>query len=336
MSIDVFSMSLTRRGGTSNSPNYSITIYGDGRVVYKGKANVEVMGKVEASIDRNKFRSLLVEFKNSNFLSFKDKYIIDDMPDLPSTVTSLSIVGENNEIVTKTVRHSHGETGAPKALLRLEDKIDKIAGSDKWVGSDERTSRTSSDLASVSSSSKNKRLSFHSFKKKRVKILTIVVSAVIILILYAMQSGFIDFSFFGNTSGNDSTQSDKYAPPQISILTTAGNVTGLGNYSPKYVFEQGDTIYVYEEYTSVFHKVNDHGLSDFSVNVTILDSYKTVRYFDSVDVYHENKVEEGRYWSFNTDDTWPDGWYLVTSSLTDHISNKSTTADVIFTLINLG
>lgn len=333
MSIDVFSMSLTRRAGKDNTPDYSLTIYEDGRVVYEGRANVEVMGKVEDSIDDNRFRMLLTAFKESGFLSFNDNYTADGMPDSPYAVTSFSVAGENNEIRTKKVTHCYGDTSAPENLTYLENKIDEVVGSEKWVGKPyiAASKPPSKSDQNTSSLSKNAmRLPSVSFKKKSMKIVStiVVIVVVICLLLYAFQSGIISSFFPEEESSHD------YISPEITVFTTASNVTGLGkgNYTQKYHFERGDTIYVYQEYINVFHNVSGIGMCNFSVNIAVFDSNAEKWYSESADVYLVDQVESGCSWSFKTNKSWLDGWYSVTSHLVDHISNKNASGAALFCL----
>lgn len=167
-------------------------------------------------------------------------------------------------------------------------------------------------------------------KPKLMKLaLGVVVTCIVVgLLVYAIQSGLLD-SFF---SKKTETSSDDYTPPSITIFTTASNVTGLGNYTQQTYFERGDTVYVYQEYINVFHNVSGIGMCNFSVNITVFDSNVGKRHSESVDVYLVDEVEEGRYWSFKTNESWPEGWYSVTSHLVDHISGKSTTGFDLFCL----
>ena len=90
--------------------------------------------------------------------------MIDDSSDSSYTSTSLSIVDENNKMITKTVKRSLKDVGVPKKLLRLEDKIDEITGSDRWVGkSDEQTTGASLPY------SRNKIKSFYYYKNSSTK-----------------------------------------------------------------------------------------------------------------------------------------------------------------------
>ncbi len=55
---------------------------------------------------------------------------------LPAAPTSVRAVGR-----VKRIEHYHGDSGAPKILGALENKIDATAGSERWIGGGERSSR---------------------------------------------------------------------------------------------------------------------------------------------------------------------------------------------------
>ena len=75
------SLSLMRRGVDEN-PDYSLTIFNDGKVLYEGRKNVKVIGRVEDFIDDSKVKSLLLECKNSGFSHLRNNYNMDDISDL--------------------------------------------------------------------------------------------------------------------------------------------------------------------------------------------------------------------------------------------------------------
>jgi hypothetical protein len=109
-------------------PVYKLTVYGDGRVIYEGIRFVGVEGTKTVTIIENKVRQLVSEFQAIDYFSLNDGYTHTDATDMPSTITSITIAGQ-----TKTVAHYHGDFGAPEELTALEDKIDKIVSTERWV-----------------------------------------------------------------------------------------------------------------------------------------------------------------------------------------------------------
>ena len=109
-------------------PEYKLTVYGYGTVVYEGKRFVKIEGKRTAEIGEDKIRQLLSEFERIDYFSLDDSYEELTATDMPSAYTSLKVDGK-----TKVVRHYHGDFGAPEEFTTLEDRIDEIVNSDQWV-----------------------------------------------------------------------------------------------------------------------------------------------------------------------------------------------------------
>ena len=115
-------------------PAYTLTIHGDGRLQYFGKAHVKETGTREGRMDTDKIKSLLSEFSNANFMEIEEKYSVEKCrgrfcTDLPTATTEISIKG-----VTHRVTHYYGCGAAPKSLFALESAIDKLANSEQWTG----------------------------------------------------------------------------------------------------------------------------------------------------------------------------------------------------------
>ena len=106
-------------------PDYKLTMYGDGRVVYEGKRFVKVTGTQTAQISQDKVEEIVNEFYQTDYFSLRDEYTAS-ITDLPTTVTSISIDGKTKKVVDYY--------GAPEKLNELENKIDEITNSKSWVG----------------------------------------------------------------------------------------------------------------------------------------------------------------------------------------------------------
>lgn len=105
-------------------PDYVVMIHGDGTVEYKGRNFVAVKGIHTAHISEESVQELVHEFYRAGFFSLADRYE-QQVTDLPSQTTSITIDGK-----TKTVYRYGFE---PQKLAELEDKIDEVAGTEKWV-----------------------------------------------------------------------------------------------------------------------------------------------------------------------------------------------------------
>jgi hypothetical protein len=106
-------------------PDYSLTIFGNGTVIYEGRNFVETTGQKVNTISREDVRMLVNEFYEIDYFSLKDEYT-DQVTDLPTTTTSIRIDGKFKQVVDYY--------GAPEQLKDLEDTIDDVAKSHVWIG----------------------------------------------------------------------------------------------------------------------------------------------------------------------------------------------------------
>lgn len=313
MLIDSMIIKLTR-GGAGISPDYSLTIHGNGKVIYDGVENVKVKGIVESSIDKDKITSLLLGFKESDFFSLNDTYSVKDSITRPYTVISISMPKENGKVITKSVKYYHGDRNAPKELKALEDEIDEIVGSNKWI-SDlseyegfelKKESRTGINTPS------HKKMSSESTNKKPIRLVAVGVSfiVVIVVILYTIDSG-------------------KYSQPEITNLTTASDIRGIRDYDSKTFFYRGEKIWVYQEYINI--TTIDNEACDIYINITVDNESGVIFHYDEV-----NKNETGNYghaWWFIPEESWPLGIYYVTSYLVDNLSSEIASEKTVFVMI---
>ena len=114
-------------------PAYRLTIYGDGRVVYEGKAFVAVEGTQTTQISAEKVQELVVAFEKAGFFSLEDSYTVP-ATDLPTTITSITLDGQSKRISHYGIGGNPEVDNAPKELYELENKIDEIVNSEQWVG----------------------------------------------------------------------------------------------------------------------------------------------------------------------------------------------------------
>jgi hypothetical protein len=121
-------ITLERTACFGTCPVYKLTIHGDGKVIYEGIRFVRVEGTIETTISEEKIEKLVSEFQKIDYFSLEDSYEERNATDMPSAFTSLTVDGK-----TKTVKHYHGDSSAPKELTELEDKIDEIVNSNQWI-----------------------------------------------------------------------------------------------------------------------------------------------------------------------------------------------------------
>ena len=121
-------ITLERTACFGTCPVYSLTISGDGTVVYVGEDFVQTKGVKETTINENAINQLVSEFEKADYFSLNDSYTAFGMSDMPTVNTSILIDGK-----TKAIRHYLGDRTAPEKLTELENKIDEIINSAQWI-----------------------------------------------------------------------------------------------------------------------------------------------------------------------------------------------------------
>jgi hypothetical protein len=136
-------ITLERTECFGTCPSYKLSISANGEVVFVGQRFVKRVGKVKGRISPDQLKQLIAEFERINYFSLKDDYGMsggfgptpsEDCPEMwtdhPAAYTSLTINGK-----TKKVAHYHGCKGndATEKLTRLENRIDEIVNTERWV-----------------------------------------------------------------------------------------------------------------------------------------------------------------------------------------------------------
>lgn len=131
---------LKRSACFGTCPDYRLTVSADGGVIFEGREFVKVKGVTKGTISLEKVRQLIAQFDSAKYFSLNDKYETekDGCPEVwtdnPSVVTSIRINGKS-----KSVSHYHGcQEGRgtsvyPKGLTDLENQIDEIVGTKRWI-----------------------------------------------------------------------------------------------------------------------------------------------------------------------------------------------------------
>jgi hypothetical protein len=125
---------LDRGACFGSCPIYTLTISGNGDVVFEGEKFVKAIGRQSGHLPEKSIRRLLAAFEAADFLSIGDtlsgkKCACAFWTDFPTVVTELR-VGE----VTHRVERYAGCGCHADVLVALENQIDEIAGVSKWTG----------------------------------------------------------------------------------------------------------------------------------------------------------------------------------------------------------
>jgi hypothetical protein len=127
-------ITLERTTCFGTCPAYKITVTGDGSVEYQGKDFVRVKGTVHSSVDASEIDQLIQAFLDAKYFELRDTYRSFKSPDgvehtepgdLPTTYTSIKLNGRYKRI--------ENHIGAPQVLSGLEDQIDEVVRSKRWI-----------------------------------------------------------------------------------------------------------------------------------------------------------------------------------------------------------
>ena len=116
-------VSLERTACYGTCPIYGVSVLSDGTTRFEGKRHVKITEPVEVKLEAAALEKLKAAFEKSGFAKWPD-YTRTNVSDLPTVV--LTYQGH-------TVRHSLGDDKAPPELTALEDEVDAIIGTDRWV-----------------------------------------------------------------------------------------------------------------------------------------------------------------------------------------------------------
>ncbi len=121
-------ISLRRTTCYGDCPGYSLEIHGNGEVIFQGDNNTFVAGPRRGTISKQNLQRLVALFRQSNYFSLKDVYRYD-ATDMPAFTTAIEFDGVRKSVID----YAGLEVGMPEIVAELEDAIDRLSGSEKWV-----------------------------------------------------------------------------------------------------------------------------------------------------------------------------------------------------------
>lgn len=157
------SLSMKRSGCYGQCPIYDLTVQSDGKVIFEGKGYTEMTGKVESNLSEEKMNQLIAEINRINFYSLENSYSIDsgncpnDSTDMPNVKLYIKLNEKEKTIdhylgcwedkpkemqsnSSNEVKVSNGDLTKrifPQKLYNLENKIDEIVETKRWIGEQE-------------------------------------------------------------------------------------------------------------------------------------------------------------------------------------------------------
>jgi hypothetical protein len=124
-------------------PNYNLTIFADGKVQYHGAHFVMVRGDASATLTAAELAELTSAFEAAGFLDIPD--VLCGTDDVPYVTTSFDD-GKHRHSVhhdpTCSLARADKLKASSKTLSTLEDAIDRIANTARWIGPEEKRSKS--------------------------------------------------------------------------------------------------------------------------------------------------------------------------------------------------
>jgi len=334
MVLEDITIKLIRYGGVSK-PSYSITLKGNGELIYTGFENVKVKGKLREIIDEDIFLDVLSFFKEIDFFDLSDNYLVEKRSGRPYTNVSISIPITKDDIKTSSITHHDDDFDVPVDLIKLEKKIDILVNSEKWTKIkdkeivkemiiDKKEQEVSIDNKKVKESKKEKHK-----KTDHKKIIIPIIIVTILLIAFIIY--FTQFHSDDKDTINDSVD---YSNPKITFITTTSSperVDGIRS-AKTYSFDAGDTVYVDFELENIIHN------KQIDINVEIAVSYGIdIYYYDYYINRSSNYVGDLFYQiiHFPTNNSWIGGRkYNITILINDKISDIQILNQTTFRIAN--
>jgi ankyrin repeat protein len=132
--LNTLRMSLTRTSCYGTCPAYSVEVRGNGEVIYRGERSVLITGEHHDRISRQEVIKLLEAFHNADYFSLKDGYS-QFVTDVPTYTTAIEFDGRKKSVGD----YVGAGAGMPDIVAELEDKIDELAGTEKWLNETSKT-----------------------------------------------------------------------------------------------------------------------------------------------------------------------------------------------------
>jgi ankyrin repeat protein len=126
--LSTLRMSLTRTACFGPCPSYSVEIRGNREVVYRGGRGTLITGEHHASISAKAVKNLLEAFRSADYFSLKDHYS-QMVTDVPTYTTEIEFDGHKKSVAD----HLGSGVGMPEVVTELEDRIDELAETEKWL-----------------------------------------------------------------------------------------------------------------------------------------------------------------------------------------------------------
>jgi len=110
-------------------PVYSVSLFGNGTIAWMGEMYVEAAGNRTDSLDPALVSDLYDRLIEGGFLDLNDSYAYLNITDMPTAILTV-----RNGTDVKRVYHYHGDFTSPENLTHMENAVDLVANTSRWIG----------------------------------------------------------------------------------------------------------------------------------------------------------------------------------------------------------
>lgn len=121
-------MSLRRTVCFGTCPSYSLTVLGNGSVIYHGDGFVHYCGDYRGNVSRQVVHQLVDVFRKADYFRLFSRYVAT-ATDLPAYTTSIAF----DDKAMSVTDYWGTRVGMPDVVTEVENTIDRLAGPSVWA-----------------------------------------------------------------------------------------------------------------------------------------------------------------------------------------------------------
>jgi hypothetical protein len=125
---DSLRMSLRRTGCLGTCPSYSLTVLGNGSVIYHGDGFVHYCGDYHGNVSQQVVHQLVDVFRKADYFRLFSRYVAT-ATDLPAYTTSIAF----DDKAMSVTDYWGTRVGMPDVVTEVENTIDRLAGPNVWA-----------------------------------------------------------------------------------------------------------------------------------------------------------------------------------------------------------
>jgi len=129
-----FKVSLERQACYGFCLMDPVSVASKGLVTYTGDRFATLTGTYRAKLSKSQLERLYKALERAKLGQYKNEYKAMSVTDLPSAILKVSGLKIGARAGNKTIDHYFGDKTAPESLTRLENEMDALLGTRKWVG----------------------------------------------------------------------------------------------------------------------------------------------------------------------------------------------------------